>query len=204
MMKREQTIKDFIGIYDGWLDESLCKNALEVWNAQAKIQKTWKRNHYQNIGSDKIKDSTAVLDGLNVETWEDNLNPLLINLQMAWEHYVKETDFLSLNGVDQVTFTNIKLQQTKPGEGFHIWHVERNFAPQFANRVAVFTVYLNEDFEGGETEFLLQHQRVSPKTGRICFFPSAFPYIHRGNPPINGDKYILTSWLIEPSRSNPC
>ena len=77
-----------------------------------------------------------------------------------------------------------------------MWHVERNFKNfELARRVLVFTIYLNE-VEGGETEFLFQSKRVEPKTGRICIFPANFPYIHRGNPPLKGEKYILTSWLL--------
>ena len=50
--------------------------------------------------------------------------------------------------------------------------------------------------EGGETEFLHFSKRVKPKTGRIVIWPAAFPYVHRGNPPLAGEKYILTSWMM--------
>ena len=63
-------------------------------------------------------------------------------------------------------------------------------------RAFVFSVYLNDVEEGGETEFLHFSKRVKPKTGRIVIWPAAFPYIHRGNPPLSGEKYILTSWMM--------
>ncbi len=37
--------------------------------------------------------------------------------------------------------------------------------------------------------------RVKPKKGRIVMWPAAFPYVHRGNPPLKEEKYILTSWM---------
>jgi len=54
--------------------------------------------------------------------------------------------------------------------------------------------YLNDNFEGGETEFLYLNKRVSAKQGRIIIFPAGFTHVHRGNPPIGGEKYIVTSW----------
>jgi hypothetical protein len=59
-----------------------------------------------------------------------------------------------------------------------------------------FTIYLNDVEEGGETEFLYQSIRVKPKKGRIVIWPSGFPFIHRGNPPISGEKYLITSWML--------
>ena len=67
-----------------------------------------------------------------------------------------------------------------------------------ASRTLVFTIYLNDVEEGGETEFLHQSVRVKPETGRIVIWPAGFPYVHRGNPPISGEKYILTSWMLFP------
>lgn len=89
-----------------------------------------------------------------------------------------------------------KAQRTPAGGGFHDWHYE---APegQFANRWLTYTLYLNDDFEGGETEFLYQNMRVQPVAGRCCVFPTSFLHTHRGNPPMNGTKYILTGWVID-------
>jgi hypothetical protein len=49
--------------------------------------------------------------------------------------------------------------------------------------------------EGGETEFLYLSQRVKPKTGRLVIFPSGYVHTHRGNPPLSGEKYIMTGWI---------
>jgi hypothetical protein len=76
-----------------------------------------------------------------------------------------------------------------------VWHVEHGEG--FANepRAFVYSVYLNDVEEGGETEFLHFSKRVKPKTGRIVIWPAGFPYVHRGNPPLSGEKYIITSWM---------
>ena len=63
------------------------------------------------------------------------------------------------------------------------------------NRVLTWTAYMNDDFDAGETEFLYQQYRYKPQQGDIVVFPAAFTHTHRGNPPYNGTKYILTGWV---------
>lgn len=86
-----------------------------------------------------------------------------------------------------------KVQATNPGEGFHRWHYDgAGFLTQ--GRQFVIITYLNDDFEGGETEFLYQGVRVKPEKGKTVIFPASYTHVHRGNPPIGGTKYIATTW----------
>lgn len=56
-------------------------------------------------------------------------------------------------------------------------------------------VYLNDDYEGGETEFLYQKKRINPKRGRLIIWPSGFTHTHRGGLVLKGTKYIITGWF---------
>ena len=89
---------------------------------------------------------------------------------------------------------NVKLQKTEPTGGYHRWHCEQSGSPYAINRALVWILYLNDVAQGGETEFLNQMQRIQPKAGRLVIWPSAFPWLHRGNPPLEGTKYIATGW----------
>ena len=93
----------------------------------------------------------------------------------------------------------LKLQRTKPCEGFHSWHADQG--PSNPYRQLVTLLYLNDDFEGGETEFIHQNVRIKPQAGKYVIFPTSWTHTHRGNPPIGGNKYILTSWVEEFSDS---
>ena len=86
------------------------------------------------------------------------------------------------------------MQKTEPSQGYHAWHYEDG-TREMCNRVLTWSMYLNDEFEAGETEFLYQQYRYKPKAGDLVIFPSGFTHVHRGNPPINGTKYILTGWL---------
>ena len=51
-------------------------------------------------------------------------------------------------------------------------------------RFLIMMVYLNDDFEGGETEFPVLGDKVKPKKGKLLVFPPMWNYLHRGNPPL--------------------
>jgi hypothetical protein len=95
---------------------------------------------------------------------------------------------------------SINLQRYTAGEGgYPYWHCElypRDAQAETLHRTLLWTVYLNDAFEEGETEFLYQQRKVRPKTGSLLIAPTAFTHTHRGNRPVGGDKYIATSWIL--------
>lgn len=94
----------------------------------------------------------------------------------------------------------INLQRYRADSGgYPYWHCE--LYPRDANceqlhRHVLWTIYLNEGFDAGETEFLYQSRRIVPRTGSLLIAPSSFTHTHRGNTPRGGDKYIATSWVL--------
>ena len=95
-----------------------------------------------------------------------------------------------------------KIKKIPQGGGFHNWHFE-NGVIGATPRTFVIQVYLNDDFEGGETEFLYQNRREQAVQGDVLIFPAGFTHTHRGNPPIGGTKYLATTWaIIQPPDEN--
>jgi hypothetical protein len=94
----------------------------------------------------------------------------------------------------------INLQWYSAGEGgYPYWHCElypRDASAETLHRHLLWTLYLNDEFEEGETEFLFQQLKVKPRTGSLLIAPTAFTHTHRGNRPQNGDKFIATSWIL--------
>lgn len=73
-------------------------------------------------------------------------------------------------------------------------------------RVATFLVYLNDAFEGAETEFpLLGRRHRCPKGGALFFMnvdASGAPdrrTLHAGLPPTSGEKWLLSQWIRGPA-----
>jgi len=94
----------------------------------------------------------------------------------------------------------INLQWYAAGEGgYPYWHCElypRDPHAETLHRHLLWTIYLNDGFAAGETEFLFQQRKVAPRTGSLLIAPTAFTHTHRGNRPEGGDKFIATSWIL--------
>ena len=73
---------------------------------------------------------------------------------------------------------------------------------EVSRRQFVVQVYLNDDFDGGETEFLYQQRIEEVGAGDVLIFPASFTHTHRGNPPLGGTKYIATSWGVIQCENN--
>ncbi|HEX5123683.1 MAG TPA: 2OG-Fe(II) oxygenase [Rhodanobacteraceae bacterium] len=83
--------------------------------------------------------------------------------------------------------------------GYPYWHSEiypKQGGEETLHRVLLWTIYLNDAFADGETEFLYQRRRIVPRTGSLLFAPAGFTHTHRGNRPKGGNKYIATSWVL--------
>ena len=74
------------------------------------------------------------------------------------------------------------------------WHAE---AGELSNcdRAMAWMIYLNDDFEGGETEFKFQKHREIPEAGKLVLWPASYTHTHRGGMITEGTKCIATGWI---------
>ncbi|MES2757494.1 MAG: 2OG-Fe(II) oxygenase [Pseudomonadota bacterium] len=97
-------------------------------------------------------------------------------------------------------FGSINIQKYVADQGgYPYWHCEQYpklDQGEALHRALLWTIYLNDEFDAGETEFLYQQVKVRPTTGRLLIAPAAFTHTHRGNRPAGGNKYIATSWIL--------
>jgi hypothetical protein len=103
---------------------------------------------------------------------------------------------------------NYDRKNNKPGLAmdYHTDHAEFNERYPGKKFVVTVTIYLNDDYEGGEIS-ILDESTVSltnyrPKAGDVTVFPSGYPYFHGVFPILGGDRYLLRmfwSWYHEGS-----
>jgi len=194
-MEKTVNITNFIGVYDNYITKEECDKAIQLYEAQNKFNHTINRVAIEKASVLQKQDQQFFASQNNLTIWWEELKSMLLNFDIAFNHYMQHTGAKDAYGVP-FHFTGVKLQKTLPTEGYHVWHIEHGKGFEYEPRAFVYSVYLNDVEEGGETEFLHFSKRVKPKTGRIVIWPAGFPYVHRGNPPLSGEKYILTSWMM--------
>ncbi len=97
-------------------------------------------------------------------------------------------------------FGRINLQKYLAGSGgYPHWHSEiypSDAQGETLHRVLLWTIYLNDVAQAGETEFFYQSRKIAPQTGSLLIAPAGFTHTHRGNRAEGSDKYIATSWFL--------
>lgn len=71
-------------------------------------------------------------------------------------------------------------------------------------RLKSIIIYLNENFEGGETAFTKINLKIKPETGKLLIWENIHENrklntdsLHAGLPVTKGTKYVLITWLRE-------
>ena len=191
-------VDNFIGIFD---NNDLNDYCSELVNFFDHIQGLGKTKSRQDIGtaSKQNKDNEVYLfmdeqDPLILPEQFGLLRPFIDVLDRCYKEYDNECGgALQMLGKHKLN-PDIKIQKTLPGQGYHVWHCETNNA-RYSRRLLLCMLYLNDVKDGGETEFLYQSKRVSPKAGRVVICPAYFTHTHRGNPPLKEAKYMINGWV---------
>lgn len=186
-------IKDFIGVFNNFMPKEYCKNIINV--VEKNIEFGYGRNRKQEENLNSIeKDDTSLF--LSSEQMQVDKRIAFDFIQEFWKTayslYSEKYSVLKNSGGHSIYY--LKLQKTLPGQGYHTWHYESS-AREVCQRLLTFILYLNDVEEGGETEFLYLGKRIKPTTGTLILWPTSFTHTHRGNPPLNEIKYILTGWI---------
>ena len=191
-------INNFIGIFDNVLLDEHCDWLIEFFERMQKIRgKVWKKQNLEKVSS-TVKDFSTYFfqneeDPLIINQQQGQIGHFVEAVQFCYELYVREYGAIKELG-SHVLNPDIKLLKTLPGEGYHGWHSEVGDVTS-SRRMLLCMLYLNDVSEGGETEFLYQQKRIEPVKGRMVICPTIFTHTHRGNPPLNTAKYMITTWM---------
>jgi len=190
--------KDFIAIYRDVYPDGYCQHLIEQFDLLesngAGVNRLKGENAQRHVKNDH--QIGLSLKGHNIERFNDKpvTNIFFDGLQQCYESYAANYSVLTSG---KIRASEMKMQRTAPGGGYHVWHCEQNSNEQAA-RVLVYMLYLNslKSEDAGETEFLYQQTRISPQENTMIVWPAAFTHAHRGNTVFGeNSKYIVTGWF---------
>ena len=201
MNNKTDIIKDYMGVFPEAATQKYCEDLIEWFEynntgGSGGRKNTESRQEHEGV-SKTHKDSEIYWLGYNNRMLSRNDILLAEFNKIVWKAYAKFKTVYGA-GLDQLGIhklsASIKIQRYKPTQGYHVWHPEVT-SQQTAGRILVCLLYLNTVEEGGETEFLYQKMRVPAVQGTLAMFPTTWTHLHRGNPPLKGNKYVMNTWL---------
>ena len=182
------TYDDFIAQYDNVLDEKFCHDVITAFDYYQEIGSVFTDSGNDNISRFDWSIDMAHLQSFMEQGSMNKFSDVLMENLSEYTTVYSHVRSLPLYSISR------KVQKTPSGGGFHSWHDETS-DEFYVPRYMVWMIYLNDDFDGGETEFLYQAKRVKPKRGKLLIWPSGYTHAHRGGLVTDGTKYIVTGWF---------
>jgi hypothetical protein len=190
---------NFIAKYTDVFPDGYCQHLINEFERLVSNGAGYDRRQSENASAHVKKDLQLVLNASNHNFLEfENKDPLVIffdHIQQCFNEYVNTYSILKEG---RIRGSIMKMQRTSPGGGYHVWHSEQNSGTPQVSRVLTYMLYLNtlNPDEAGETEFLYQQMRETPKENTVLLWPAAFTHTHRGNTVFGKNcKYIVTGWF---------
>lgn len=187
--------EQFIGVYEEAFSQKYCNDVIDFFESLVEAGCTNVRqvDGTPKFANEDVRFCLTNSDGMSFKHCSvlvKQFNKVMWN--QCYSDYVDK--YWLLKDFSPHNSYTYQVQKTEPGQGYHAWHCE-NSNRSYSNRVLVWSLFLNDVEEGGETEFLFQHMRVKPKAGTLIIWPAGFTHTHRGNPPLSKTKYIATGWI---------
>jgi len=190
----EHEINSFDNFILGWYDDNnkICDRLIQYYkDSKCKCAGTVYGADNEIIVNKSIKDCFQCSLEPNNNIYDEYVYDFL---QKKTDLYIKKYLFCDLNNPWTIVDA-INIQHYPTGGGFHQWHNERgSTAFPLTTRHLVFMTYLNDVYDGGETEFYYQKIKIKPKKGLTLIWPVDWPFTHRGIPAATEEKFIVTGW----------
>jgi hypothetical protein len=189
-MSMSMNVKDYMKIYDNFLDLDFCKTVVQEIESNS-----WQKHTFYRAGN---QDYVSYDDDLAV-SYSNSINADIINKKIwfALEQYVVK-DFSSFNNwfTGWSGYTTVRFNKYDSGTKMklHCDHIHSMFD---GNRKGIPTLSilgaLNDEYEGGDLLFW-DGEKIELKAGQIMIFPSNFMYPHTVTTVTKGTRYSYVSW----------
>ena len=184
-------VKDYVKIYDDFLDKKLCENVVKQLN-----KTDWTTHTFYTPSTNQfISHEKELSVGYGQEIPETKI--IQDKIWFAIQQYVqKDCDYMSewfsgWSGYTQIRYNRYDVDTRMK---LHCDHIHSMFDGT-RKGIPVLSILgcLNDDYEGGDLIFWEQ-EKIELKAGQIMIFPSNFMYPHKVTEVTKGIRYSYVSW----------
>jgi len=174
----------YIFEYPNFVEPEDCDHILN----QASKMRSLEPNIKKGVKS-RLNDAYHISEYKDVEGNSRLFNYITSVGQAAFVQYYKDCPFIKYNIVEQRGLMYNYVYRFYNKDDYYNWHVDRS--SDHVQFVVSFLLYLNDDFEGGNTLFLHDRLKVKPKKGNVLMFPCGPYFMHKGTKVTSGQKHII-------------
>ena len=181
-------LDDYVCVFEEAMDVNACADLIKLFNSHEvqELQEKYNNNKkpkFTQFNFTAHKELAPKLHQYCVGVAENAIE--------AYRKNVPESEFWP----EKVAFEQFRIKYYDPEQQDEFdTHIDAGNLPT-SKRFLIFFWYLNDVEEGGETEFTNLNAKINPVTGRLLMFPPFWMFPHKGNKPISGPKYLLSSYL---------
>jgi|TARA_Y100000389_G_scaffold154165_1_gene154632 prolyl 4-hydroxylase len=180
--------------FPNMLSDSECDKIIEL--SRDKVERS------TVIGNSKRNDISSVRTSENTFL-SNSIDPLMKSIDDRIKNII---------GINPENYEDLQVVHYKPGTFYkaHWDACDPNKDPRCSEdykkggfRFATFLLYLNDDMEGGETDFPLIGKKIKPEKGKGVLFFNLEDDLskrrelskHAGLPPTKGEKWMCNKWI---------
>jgi hypothetical protein len=179
-------IDDFIHVYENSLEDHICDSLVNLFDGVSDCHESIQNQGKPNFTQFNFTKNSDAND--EVKTLHNHIIKKVYMYRDLYYDFVDRRVFPSEHAFEQFRIKRYNVG----GEDRFDTHVDvADYSS--ARRFLSFFWYLNDVEEGGETEFAFD--TIKPKKGSLVIFPPLWMFPHKGNPPISGPKYLLSTYL---------
>lgn len=179
-------LTDLIQVHENAIDPEICDFLITVFDQVSNLHERIDNEARPNFTQFNLTENSKVTNEVN------SIHSHII--KKTFEYRDKYYEFIDKRVFPEShAFEQFRIKKYNPGgSDMFDTHVDvQDYAS--ARRFLSFMWYLNDVDEGGKTVF--SGLTITPKQGKLVVFPPLWMFPHKGEPPMNGPKYILTTYL---------
>ena len=210
----KKVIHHYCRVYDNFLSPDMCEEYIRLYEDTLKYeaQKVMDLSVCYVNGKKVCGDCNCMrLNPMEYDQFHE-LNTIAINKFSDVIHQYKiDVDMHPAQWPDQYGYEELRIkrfliegvdefnekQNPYGNNNYHglNYHVDI-YSHAHAKRFLCLMIYLNDDFDQGETYFPIFQSGVKPKQGSIFVFPPQWTFLHSGNKPLAPSKHMAKYFLM--------